>query len=245
MMLAVNQEDARIQAEPGLKGTCPICKTEVIPKCGEIKTWHWAHKSLKDCDHWAEPESEWHYHWKIEAGIENTEIVIQKDDKIHRADIKTTRGLVIELQHSPLSPQEVREREEFYGNMIWVIDGDEVCPGFMVEQNVSREEHLYFKHSGVKKAWVNEITKPCFIHFSKQRYDTYYYYQEFRLYEGILNKSLKKSIVPGGTEQLNDVMIQLHNWVKNKRYCSVMSKRDFIAKFIPPIPRRQKSLFSF
>jgi hypothetical protein len=40
----------------------------------------------------------------------------------HRADIRTAGGLVIELQHSPLDPQSITEREEFYGNMLWLFD---------------------------------------------------------------------------------------------------------------------------
>ena len=45
------------------------------------------------------------------------------DFKIHRADIKTKTGLVIEFQNSPISPEKIQEREDFYGNMIWVLNG--------------------------------------------------------------------------------------------------------------------------
>ena len=40
----------------------------------------------------------------------------------HRADIRTPRGM-IELQHSPIAPEEIREREALYGRMIWLLDG--------------------------------------------------------------------------------------------------------------------------
>jgi hypothetical protein len=40
----------------------------------------------------------------------------------HRADVKSPTGLVIEFQHSPLSADEIRERENHYGNMLWVFD---------------------------------------------------------------------------------------------------------------------------
>jgi hypothetical protein len=40
----------------------------------------------------------------------------------HRADICTAEGLVVELQHSPLDPRVIAEREAFYGNMIWLFD---------------------------------------------------------------------------------------------------------------------------
>ena len=41
----------------------------------------------------------------------------------HRADIRQPEGNVIELQHSPISPKEIQEREEFYGEMVWLLDG--------------------------------------------------------------------------------------------------------------------------
>lgn len=41
----------------------------------------------------------------------------------HIADVKTEAGLVIEFQHSHLKPEEQRAREQFYKNMVWVIDG--------------------------------------------------------------------------------------------------------------------------
>lgn len=122
MLLAEDDLGNRILPSPERGGICPFCKSKVIPKCGEIKTWHWAHKSLKTCDSWGEPEGEWHYGWKKLAGLDNTEITIEKNGKRHRADIMIN-GLVIELQHSPLPTYEVREREQFYGRMIWIIDG--------------------------------------------------------------------------------------------------------------------------
>ena len=41
----------------------------------------------------------------------------------HIADIKTDSGLVIELQHSSMSLEEMQSRENFYKKMIWIIDG--------------------------------------------------------------------------------------------------------------------------
>jgi hypothetical protein len=42
--------------------------------------------------------------------------------KPHRADIRRSDGLVIELQHSSISDEEVAAREAFYGNMWWLFD---------------------------------------------------------------------------------------------------------------------------
>jgi len=37
--------------------------------------------------------------------------------------VRTQHGLVIEFQHSHLDPGERTERERFYRNMLWIVDG--------------------------------------------------------------------------------------------------------------------------
>jgi len=46
-----------------------------------------------------------------------------KTGEKHIADIRTEHGLVIEFQHSHLNPQEHNARENFYKDMVWVVDG--------------------------------------------------------------------------------------------------------------------------
>lgn len=177
-MLAESKDGERILATPNAMGICPFCKSEVIPKCGEIITWHWAHKSLKQCDAWGEPESEWHYGWKKAAGLENTEITIEKNGKKHRADI-IIRGKVIELQHSPIPTKMVREREEFYGNMMWIVDGSTTLlkrSKYPIERWKSKRGKFYYKWTGLTRAWVNEITKPLYIHFDELLIYTYHWH---------------------------------------------------------------------
>lgn len=107
-----------LPASPGIRSQCPLCHELVIPKCGEIKIWHWAHKSIADCDQWSEPETEWHKAMKEIFPPNRREVVIPP----HRADARTAKGLVLEFQHSPISPATIRDREEFYGHMLWVLD---------------------------------------------------------------------------------------------------------------------------
>lgn len=103
----------------GPHGLCPLCEKEVIPKCGDINIWHWAHKVLGDCDTWSEGESEWHINWK--NCFHPSHLEIKKGN--HRADVYNDyRGLVIELQHSSISSSEIQEREQFYKKMIWIFD---------------------------------------------------------------------------------------------------------------------------
>lgn len=46
------------------------------------------------------------------------------DGEIHRSDIRTSTGIYIEVQHSAMSDAERLSREAFYGNLIWVLDGE-------------------------------------------------------------------------------------------------------------------------
>lgn len=104
---------------------CCRCNGEVIAKCGAHRVPHWAHRGMRDCDTWAERETEWHRAWKNNFPAECQEY-IQHDGKSgekHIADVRTAHGLVIEFQHSHLDPLERAARERFYGNMVWVVDG--------------------------------------------------------------------------------------------------------------------------
>lgn len=117
MMLARVESQIRT-AEPKLAGaTCPLCDGPVVPKCGEVNVWHWAHRTA-DCDPWAEPISQWHLSWQELAPKERREVIIGN----HRADIVTPRGIVVEIQRSHLSTEQIAEREAHYGSMVWIFD---------------------------------------------------------------------------------------------------------------------------
>jgi competence protein CoiA len=80
---------------------------------------------MRDCDTWAEKETDWHRAWKNNFPAECQEFIRhdgQSGEK-HIADVRTPHGLVIEFQHSHLDPLERAARERFYGNMVWVVDG--------------------------------------------------------------------------------------------------------------------------
>lgn len=115
----------RVEAYAEGRGMCPICNGEVIAKCGTRRVSHWAHRGTRDCDSWAEKETDWHRAWKNNFPAECQEFV-QHDEQSgekHIADVRTPHGLVIEFQHSHLDPLERAARERFYGNMVWVVDG--------------------------------------------------------------------------------------------------------------------------
>ena len=117
--------DAKSEAKKGLSGSCPSCGSHVIPKCGNKKRHHWAHKGRLMCDPWWENETQWHRGWKSHFPVECQE-VSHKDEATgekHIADVKTINGWVLEFQHSYLKPEERKARNDFYKKIAWVVDG--------------------------------------------------------------------------------------------------------------------------
>lgn len=141
------------RARPELKGICPVCGTEVIPKCGSQVTWHWAHVRRQDCDSWSEPISPWHVSWQEIVLPEYAEVVLGA----HRADIVGNADTVIELQHSSINSEEIRERELFYGNMVWLFDATRRFAGIVCG------ERYFFSFGRTKH--LTSCQKPVFLDF--------------------------------------------------------------------------------
>jgi len=165
------KNNSKIKAFPGIEANCPLCNGEVIPKCGSIKVWHWAHKIGDDCDSWSEPESQWHKDWKNEFPIECQEVIIkgldwdEENDKMifvkHRADIKFEEK-IIELQNSPISSEEIKKREGFYDNMIWLVNGKELFAGLELRK---KDDYYTFRLKNPPKSWFS-ATKRIYIHLN-------------------------------------------------------------------------------
>ena len=114
----------RNEASKGAVGTCETCGSQMVPKCGPRVMHHWAHSSRRDCDPWWENETPWHREWKQHFPEECREVShADVKGEIHRADIRTPTGIVIEVQHSSMSESERESRELFYQNLIWILDG--------------------------------------------------------------------------------------------------------------------------
>jgi competence CoiA-like predicted nuclease len=119
----------KIIATPKAVGICYCCQEAMIAKCGDIKIHHWAHKTLQECDHWWENETNWHRQWKDRFPIEWQEIVKRDADigEKHIADIyNPIKDLVIEFQNSPIKGQEIQAREKYYKRMLWLLNGAEL-----------------------------------------------------------------------------------------------------------------------
>jgi competence protein CoiA len=124
-------DGVRTQPSPGLAGRCAVCDRDMVARCGEIRVHHWAHRGRRVCDHWWEPETEWHRAWKNRFDIAWHENIRHAEDgEKHIADIRTSHDLVIEFQHSAMGAEERAAREAFYGNMVWVVDGTRLLRDF-------------------------------------------------------------------------------------------------------------------
>ena len=158
-MIWAIQNNQKVTATPNSKAICPVCNAEVISKCGSIKIWHWSHLSVEDCDSWSEGETEWHFYWKYNFPKEQQEVIIGK----HRADIKTNKT-IIELQNSSISAEEIKERENYNGNMIWLLNGDKFAKNLELR---CKGSYFTFRWKHPPQSWW-ESNKEIYIDLSSQ-----------------------------------------------------------------------------
>jgi competence protein CoiA len=176
-MLYAEVDGTKRRPSPGLVGKCYCCQESVIAKCGPIKVWHWSHRAGTDCDPWSEGIGPWHLAWQNMVRPEHAEVTILP----HRADIRTQEGIVVELQHSPISGDDIAAREEFYGDMVWLFDATfrfaRIESGDRVFFSIGRTKHLelckkpMFLDFGETIVEVEAFTKflPGFSGFGRKR----------------------------------------------------------------------------
>lgn len=116
-----------LDAVKGCSGVCPICGELLVPRKGESREWHWWHKGGRKCDAWYEPKGEWHRWWQNHFVKEWQEVVLYKEKDgegiKHIADVYTPDKWIMEFQYSHLSLTDISAREQFYGNMFWIVNG--------------------------------------------------------------------------------------------------------------------------
>lgn len=161
-MLYALLETEKIKAEKGLNAICPICKNRVVPKVGEINKAHWAHINKENlmCP-MSKRETDWHLGWKNYVSRERCEVAFKKGTDLKIADVVLKNGKVVEFQHSPISPAEIRLREDFYKNMIWVFDIQKSWNSnrFFI---IDRGGYFTFRWKNPKKS-IAFCTKPVYL----------------------------------------------------------------------------------
>lgn len=164
-----------MEPEPKLVGKCPSCGAEMIARCGQIKVWHWAHKSKRNCDPWWENETEWHREWKNRFPETWQEVVLNdtSSGEKHIADVRTGDGFVIEFQYSHINYEEQNARESFYRRMVWVLNGSRRKTDYKRFRKgfddfiVTRQRGIFFvpfPEESFPLSWVDR-TVPVFFDF--------------------------------------------------------------------------------
>ena len=139
-------------AEKGQEYYCPVCGNQVIPRQGEVNSWHFAH--VTSCmDDWKYDMSEWHRGWQSRFPENVREIVVEHRGECHRADI-LMGGYVIEFQHSPISAGEFERRNKFYTRagykVIWVFDETYAYGNECISSSLDDENKFVWK-------WPNRV----------------------------------------------------------------------------------------
>lgn len=137
----------------------------MIAKCGDTNAHHWAHRRGEDCDTWREPMTDWHLAWQ-ECFPEECREVWVGASREHRADVRGQRK-ILEVQKSSISAAEIQEREEFYGDMAWMLCGEDF-DGRLRMWTCDDEERICFrfKWRNMRRCWV-AARKDIYIHFGK------------------------------------------------------------------------------
>jgi hypothetical protein len=134
---------------------------ELVAKKGEKKTHHYSHKNdACECDR---RMGEFHIWWQKRVKDNYLEKRYNVDGKLHIADIVNKNGTVIEIQKSKIPPKIIREREEFYGDMIWVFD----CTCIDIHIIKQKKDVMLFEWvKGTR--YLLEAKKPSFLDFGKR-----------------------------------------------------------------------------
>lgn len=85
------------------------------------------------------------------------------------ADVKEDSDRVVEIQHSPIAEREMQSREDFYGDMIWIVDARDLAGHFtsgtshdLATCNPMSQHCQWFSKSMLFKRW-SVARKPVYF----------------------------------------------------------------------------------
>ena len=165
MQIAIDENNLRITVSNAKKEKnykCPVCRGEVILRQGSINIWHFAHKASECVDSWHYEMSDWHLSMQERFPEEQREVVISHNGQMHRADILKD-DMVIEFQHSPISIDELQERNMFYNaagyKVAWIFDFTEQYKVGAIADYPRDDDALMYKWSNPKR-YLNCLPMP-------------------------------------------------------------------------------------
>ena len=172
MFIAKDSDNKRIYIDEADKNSqyyCPICGEGVIQRRGNTNAHHFAHRKNNECDNWKYDMSEWHKNWQSMFPVENREVVIEHNGEKHRADILIGRT-VIEFQHSRMSKEEFKKRNEFYVNaeyeLVWLFDFTEEYRSGKIAVNKREYSYKWSYHWHIFEDFIPNDKVKVFLQFS-------------------------------------------------------------------------------
>lgn len=111
--------------QTGQRATCDDCGHDMSARVGRTVIPYWAHLPGQDRDCAATDRdylSPWHLAWQSLAPPEHREVRWGP----RRGDVLLPDGTCLEVQHSPMPAQEIRDRTDFWvsetGGITWIFD---------------------------------------------------------------------------------------------------------------------------
>ncbi len=155
-----------INAESGMIGECPHCGNPVRARCGEINVEHWAHID-NECPYITEKDTKWHIAWKSKFEKKGYETEKRFGNFIADA-FNSKTNTILEFQHSSMTPQEIRNRCNYYKNINknikWIFDFTEKYKKAhieLTEKYKDNEDGFYynFKINWQRKRIIEGVTR--------------------------------------------------------------------------------------
>lgn len=155
--------------QSGFIAECKCCYKQVKAFVGPTLSPHWKHVNAnEDCQASTKynggAEGKWHQTSKsiFTNNLDEMEVRVEKNGIVKIADVMLPNGLVIECQHSSIDGNEIKDREEFYQDMIWYFDAS------------GPVEKGTLKYTGKNYEWVSprlsliHCTKPVLLDLGYQ-----------------------------------------------------------------------------
>jgi hypothetical protein len=135
---------------------------DVVGKKGEKVIWHYAHTKGQECKA-AREMGPWHKWWQDRVEPDCLEIRMKRNGVLHIADMQNGDDTVVEFQKSVVKPEIIREREEFYGDMIWVF----CCTELVSKVVAQRGRFMKLKITQGSRYFL-EARKKTFLDFDRK-----------------------------------------------------------------------------
>jgi competence CoiA-like predicted nuclease len=135
---------------------------DVVGKKGEKVVWHYAHTKGVACESSREM-GPWHRWWQDRVEPDCLEIRMKRDGKLHIADMVNGDDCIVEFQKSVVKPEIIREREAFYGNMIWIF----CCVDFVTKIVSQKGRFMKLKITQGSRYFL-EARKKTFLDFDRR-----------------------------------------------------------------------------